>query len=110
MVLLLGLGFASQGSEARMQPGVALCSRQLLRIGVALLGARIGVAQLEAVGARPLLLVLVTVPLVPSVPVTVTPACEDRVTAPPLPPAPPAGSCWTKAVCGAMGPRRISPV
>jgi len=64
MVLLLGLGFASQGSEARMQPGVALCSRQLLRIGVALLGARIGVAQLEAVGARPLLLVLVTVPLV----------------------------------------------
>lgn len=63
LVLLLGFGFASQAEAASVQPGVAFCSRQLLRIGVALLGARIGVEQLLAVGSLPLLVVLVCVPV-----------------------------------------------
>lgn len=63
LVLLLGFGFASQASDERVQPGVTFCSRQVLRIGVALLGARIGVEQLVAVGSLPLLVVLSSVPL-----------------------------------------------
>ncbi len=63
LVLLLGFGFASQGQDARLQPGVTFCSRQVLRIGVALLGARIGVEQVLAVGSLPLLMVLTCVPL-----------------------------------------------
>jgi uncharacterized integral membrane protein (TIGR00698 family) len=63
LVLLLGFGFASQGQDERLQPGVGFCSRQLLRIGVALLGARIGFEQVLAVGTLPLLMVLTSVPL-----------------------------------------------
>ncbi|MBA1273085.1 YeiH family protein [Stutzerimonas azotifigens] len=64
LVLLLGFGFASQAADARMQVGVGFCSRHVLRIGVALLGARIGVEQLLSVGSLPLLIVLTSVPLV----------------------------------------------
>lgn len=64
LVLLLGFGFAAQASDARLQPGVTLCSRQILRMGVALLGARIGAEQLASVGTLPLLLVMCSVPLV----------------------------------------------
>lgn len=64
LVLLLGFGFASQAADARMQPGVTFCSRQILRIGVALLGARIGVEQLLTVGSLPVMIVLTSVPLV----------------------------------------------
>lgn len=64
LVLLLGFGFANQAADARMQPGVAFCSRQILRIGVALLGARIGVEQLLTVGSLPVVMVLTSVPLV----------------------------------------------
>jgi len=64
LVLLLGFGFANQAAEPRMQAGVTFCSRQILRIGVALLGARIGVEQLLSVGSLPLLIVLSSVPLV----------------------------------------------
>lgn len=64
LVLLVGFGFATQASDSRLQPGVTLCSRQILRIGVALLGARIGTEQLYTVGKIPLLLVFCCVPLV----------------------------------------------
>lgn len=64
LVLLLGFGFASQADDQRMQAGVGFCSRQVLRIGVGLLGARIGVEQVMAVGSLPLLVVLSTVPLI----------------------------------------------
>lgn len=64
LVLLLGFGFASQASDPRLHPGILLCSRQLLRIGVALLGARIGIEQVLSVGSLPLLLVLFTFPLI----------------------------------------------
>lgn len=64
LVLLLGFGFFSLGGDAQLHAGVGFCSRQVLRLGVALLGARIGVEQLLAVGSLPLLLVLTSVPLV----------------------------------------------
>jgi uncharacterized integral membrane protein (TIGR00698 family) len=64
LVLLLGFGFASQAADARLQAGVAFCSRRILRIGVALLGARIGVEQLLVVGSLPVLIVATCVPLV----------------------------------------------
>ncbi|MFC4260855.1 YeiH family protein [Marinobacter lacisalsi] len=63
LVLLLGFGFASQASDERMRPGVDFCARPILRLGVALLGARIGAEQLMAVGSLPLLVVLTCVPL-----------------------------------------------
>lgn len=63
LVLLLGFGFASQADDARLQPGIAFCSRQVLRIGIAFLGARIGVEQLITVGSLPLLMVLTCVPI-----------------------------------------------
>ncbi|MBK3868625.1 putative sulfate exporter family transporter [Pseudomonas stutzeri] len=53
LVLLLGFGFANQAADPRMQVGVSFCSRHVLRIGVALLGARIGVEQLLSVGSLP---------------------------------------------------------
>lgn len=64
LVLLLGFGFASQAVDTRLQPGVEFCSRQVLRIGIALLGARIGVEQLLTVGSLPLLVVLTCVPII----------------------------------------------
>lgn len=63
LVLLLGFGFANQAADSRLQPGVEFCSRQVLRIGIALLGARIGVEQLMTVGSLPLLVVLTCVPI-----------------------------------------------
>jgi len=63
LVLLLGFGFANQATDSRLQPGVEFCSRQVLRIGIALLGARIGVEQLMTVGSLPLLVVLTCVPI-----------------------------------------------
>lgn len=63
LVLLLGFGFASQATDSRLQPGVEFCSRQVLRMGIALLGARIGVEQLMTVGSLPLLVVVTCVPI-----------------------------------------------
>lgn len=63
LVLLLGFGFSGQAGEARLQPGVGFCARQVLRLGIALLGARIGLMQLQEVGILPLVVVLVSVPL-----------------------------------------------
>lgn len=63
LVLLLGFGFASQGSDERLRPGVEFCSRTILRLGVALLGARIGMEQLLSVGSLPLLVVITCVPI-----------------------------------------------
>lgn len=48
--LLLGLSFHFLAQDARLQPGIHFCSRTVLRIGVALLGARIGVDQVQALG------------------------------------------------------------
>ncbi len=64
LALLLGFGFASQAGEARLQAGVGFCARRVLRIGVALLGARIGLTQLQEIGWLPLAVVLTSVPLI----------------------------------------------
>lgn len=48
--LLLGLALSSLSSVGALGPGLALCSRVVLRIGVALLGARISVAVLLDLG------------------------------------------------------------
>ena len=48
--LLLGLAFHFLGDDPRLRPGIDFCARSLLRAGVALLGLRIGVGQVAALG------------------------------------------------------------
>jgi uncharacterized integral membrane protein (TIGR00698 family) len=57
MALLLGIAFHFLAEEGRCAPGVALTARTVLRIGVALLGARISVELL--IGLGPTLIALV---------------------------------------------------
>ena len=61
--LLLGmaLNFLSQDSQAA--PGIDLAARQVLRLGVALLGLRITVSQVAALGWAPVVMVLAAVAL-----------------------------------------------
>lgn len=56
--MLLGLSFHFLAQDARLQPGIHFCGRTVLRIGVALLGARIGVDQVQALGWPTALLVV----------------------------------------------------
>ena len=48
--LLFGVCFHFLSDEPRTAPGIAFCGRSVLRIGVALLGARITLAQIAALG------------------------------------------------------------
>lgn len=48
--LLFGVAFHFLHDDARIRPGVELCTGFILRLGVALLGARITLAQIEALG------------------------------------------------------------
>jgi uncharacterized integral membrane protein (TIGR00698 family) len=48
--LLLGMAFNFISSESRFAPGVALASRSILRVGVALLGSRITFEQIVGLG------------------------------------------------------------
>jgi len=57
MALLLGIAFHFLAEEGRCGPGIALTSKTVLRIGVALLGARISIELL--IGLGPKLIVLV---------------------------------------------------
>ncbi|CAN7210689.1 YeiH family protein [Polaromonas sp. LjRoot131] len=52
--LLFGLAFHFLYQDARCKPGIEFCARTLLRIGVALLGARITLAQIGQLGIGPL--------------------------------------------------------
>lgn len=52
--LLFGLAFHFLYQDARCRPGIEFCARTLLRIGVALLGARITLAQIGQLGIGPL--------------------------------------------------------
>lgn len=56
--LLLGLGLHFLSQDQRLRPGIDFCSRSLLRVGVALLGARIGFDQVRALGWPSALMVL----------------------------------------------------
>lgn len=59
--LLLGLAFNFLGQRARLQRGVDLCARELLRAGVALLGFRITLGEVAALGTATATLVLLAV-------------------------------------------------
>ena len=62
--LLLGLAMNFLSAEGGpCGPGIEFCARQVLRIGVALLGLRITAEQVVALGAGPLVVVLVSVAL-----------------------------------------------
>jgi uncharacterized integral membrane protein (TIGR00698 family) len=56
--LLIGLAFHFLSKDARVKPGVNFCARSVLRLGVALLGARITLAQVGALGWQTAALVL----------------------------------------------------
>jgi uncharacterized integral membrane protein (TIGR00698 family) len=64
MLLALGLGMLlvrASAKETATQPGVEFASKKILRIGVALLGARITLEEIAALGATPILLVVAAV-------------------------------------------------
>lgn len=61
--LLIGMAFAFLSQEERTAPGIGWSGKFILRLGVALLGARIGLEELAALGAGPLLLVAVSLAL-----------------------------------------------
>lgn len=59
--LLLGMALNFLSAEGKAGPGIQFTARTLLRLGVALLGLRITVAQVAALGWSPVLMVLVSV-------------------------------------------------
>ena len=63
MALLLGIAFHFLAEEGRCVPGIAFTSRTVLRIGVALLGARISVELLIGLGPKLISLVVAGVVL-----------------------------------------------
>ncbi|MEP7295535.1 MAG: putative sulfate exporter family transporter [Burkholderiales bacterium] len=56
--LLFGVSFHFLHDDAKIRPGIELCTGQVLRLGVALLGARITVAQIAALGWSTALIVV----------------------------------------------------
>jgi uncharacterized integral membrane protein (TIGR00698 family) len=61
--LLLGIAVNFLSQDARCQPGLDFASRDILRVGVALLGARITFAQVQSLGGSALLLTAMAVVL-----------------------------------------------
>src|SRR6188768_861108 len=61
--LLLGMAMNFLSADGPCRPGIEFTSRQVLRIGIALLGLRITVAQVAALGWGPVALVIVCVVL-----------------------------------------------
>ncbi|HYC03981.1 MAG TPA: putative sulfate exporter family transporter [Azospirillaceae bacterium] len=59
--LLLGMAFHFLNDDPKCKPGVQLTSTTLLRLGVALLGARVTFGQIAGLGVAPIVLVLVCV-------------------------------------------------
>lgn len=59
--LLLGIAFNFLAQEPRTAPGIEFSARRVLRVGVALLGARIGLEQIGDLGADVIGLVVATV-------------------------------------------------
>lgn len=56
--LLFGVAFHFLHDDAKIRPGIELCTGIVLRLGVALLGARITVAQIAALGWNTALIVI----------------------------------------------------
>jgi uncharacterized integral membrane protein (TIGR00698 family) len=61
--LLLGMAMNFLSADGPCRPGIEFSARQLLRIGIALLGLRITVAQVAALGWGPVAMVVVSVVL-----------------------------------------------
>lgn len=61
--LLLGLSFHFLSSDPRCVPGIDLATRQLLRLGVALLGLRITIGEIADLGVLPIVTVVAAVVL-----------------------------------------------
>lgn len=61
--LLLGMAMNFLSVEGNCRAGIEFCARQVLRWGVALLGFRITIEQVTALGWQPVLLVIVSVAL-----------------------------------------------
>lgn len=61
--LLLGMALNFLSQDGPCAPGIDVMAKQVLRIGVALLGLRITVAQVVALGWEPVLMVVVSVAL-----------------------------------------------
>lgn len=59
--LLLGVAFHFLSQEGPCIEGIEFCARGLLRVGVALLGARVTLQQIESLGTGPVLLVVLSV-------------------------------------------------
>jgi uncharacterized integral membrane protein (TIGR00698 family) len=56
--LLLGMAFHFLHEDGRCGPGIDFASRAVLRVGVALLGARVTLAQIESLGFTPVITVV----------------------------------------------------
>src|SRR6187402_1147237 len=61
--LLLGMAMNFLSTDGPCRPGIEFSARQLLRIGIALLGLRITIAQVAALGWGPVGLVVLSVVL-----------------------------------------------
>lgn len=61
LALLLGMAFNFLGDDPQLASGLELCTKFVLRVGVALLGARITFAEISALGLRAVGIVLVAV-------------------------------------------------
>jgi uncharacterized integral membrane protein (TIGR00698 family) len=61
MALLIGLSLNFLSSDTRLAPGLGLAARELLRVAIVLIGARITFAQLAALGPQTLAMVAATV-------------------------------------------------
>ena len=61
--LLLGMAMNFLGDDERCRPGIDVAGRHVLRLGVALLGFRITLGQIAALGPSPVLLVVAAVAL-----------------------------------------------
>lgn len=59
--LLFGMAFNFAAEGPRVKAGIDFASKKILRLGVALLGARIGLEQIVALGAAPAAIVVVAV-------------------------------------------------
>lgn len=64
MALLIGLALNFLSADTRLNPGLGLASRELLRWGIVLVGVRATFGQIAALGSTALLAVVLTVALV----------------------------------------------
>lgn len=63
MALLIGLALNFLSADRRLTPGLGLAARELLRWAIVLVGARVTLAQIVAIGPEPLAMVVATVAL-----------------------------------------------